>query len=229
MSLAKSEAGAEAKADMQLTDVDLDACLGELFGLRRVEGKGNLSFAFEGAGRSVLTLTRNLSGTASLTSAQGAITGVNVEQVLRRLERRPLSGGDYRSGRTPYDKLNVALKVANGIVTIDDAIVDGPSVRVTLGGSAAIPTRELDLKGTASLLSSPKEVAFELPFFVYGPWDEAMPLPDAQSLISRSDAAGQLLRSLHDSKTRDAVQSAIKRLTGQRPEPQPAAAPPPVQ
>src|SRR5262249_31347569 len=110
MALAKSEVGAEAKADMPFTDVDLDACLGELVGLRRVEGKGTLSFALEGAGRSVLTLTRSLSGTASLTSSQGAITGVNVEQVLRRLERRPLSGGDYRSGRTPFDKLNVALK-----------------------------------------------------------------------------------------------------------------------
>src|SRR5262249_12112526 len=140
---------------------------------------------------------------------------------------RPLSGGDYRSGRTPYDKLNVALKVANGIVTVDDTVVEGPSMRVTLGGTAAIPTRELDLKGTASLLGGAKEVAFELPFFVYGPWCAGLPPPDARSRISRSDAAGQLLRSLHDSKTRDAVQSAIKRLTGQRPEPQPAAAPPP--
>ena len=227
MALAKSEAGAEIKADMQFTDVDLDACLGELFGLRRVEGKGNLSFVLEGSGHSVLTLTRSLSGTASLTSSQGAISGINVEQVLRRLERRPLSGGDYRSGRTPYDKLNVALKVANGVVTVDDAIVDGSSARITLGGSASIPSRELDLKGTASLLNGPKDVAFELPFLVYGPWDDAMPLPDARSLISHSDAAAPLLRSLHDGKTRDAVRSAIERLTGPRQNVQPAAAPPP--
>ena len=226
MALAKSEAGAEVKADMQFTDVDLDACLGELFGLRRVEGKGNLSFVLEGSGHSVLTLTRSLSGTASLSSNQGAISGINVEQVLRRLERRPLSGGDYRSGRTPYDKLNVALKVANGVVTVDDAIVDGSSARITLGGSASIPSRELDLKGTASLLNGPKDVAFELPFFVYGPWDNAMPLPDARSLISHSDAAAPLLRSLQDGKTRDAVRSAIERLTGPRQSVQPAAAPP---
>jgi AsmA protein len=229
MAIAKSEAGAEVKSDMQFADVDLDSCLGELFGLRRVEGKGNLSFALEGSGASVLTLTHSLSGTASLASSQGALTGVNVEQVLRRLERRPLSGGDYRSGRTPFEKLNVALKVANGVVTVDDATVDGAAVRITLEGSASIPDRSVDLKGTASLLNGPNDVAFALPFFVLGPWDDALPLPDAQSLISRSDAAGQLLRSLHEGKTRDAVRAAIERLTGTRPAAQPAAAPPPAQ
>jgi hypothetical protein len=36
-------------------------------------------------------------------------------ELLRLLERRPLSGGgDYKSGRTPYDKLTVALTIAQG-------------------------------------------------------------------------------------------------------------------
>src|SRR5262249_30081371 len=53
LALAKAEGGAEMKSDMQFADVDLDSCLGDLFGLRRLEGKGNLSFALEGAGDSV--------------------------------------------------------------------------------------------------------------------------------------------------------------------------------
>ena len=163
LALAKAEGGAEIKSEMQFADVDLDACLGELFGLRRIEGKGNLSFALEGAGDSVLALTRNISGTVNLGAEHGALAGINVEQVLRRLERRPLSPGDYRSGRTPFDKLTVALKVANGAVTVADATLDGAAVRIALAGSASIPTRELDLKGTAALLNGPNEVAFELP------------------------------------------------------------------
>ena len=214
LAIAKAEDGAEVKTDMQFVDVDLDACLGELFGLRRVEGKGNLSFALEGAGRSVLSLTRSLSGTVSLTSQQGALGGVNVEQVLRRLERRPLSAGEYRSGHTPYDKLSVVLKVTDGVVSVDDATVDGSSMRIAIGGTASIPTRDLDLKGTASLLNGPNDVAFELPFIVNGPWDDALPLPDPQSLIQRSGAASSLLRAVRDSKTRDAVRSAIEQLTG---------------
>jgi AsmA protein len=234
VTLAKSPGGAEVKSDMQFTDVDLDACLGELIGLRRIEGKGNLNIALEGSGASVLNLTRNLSGTVTLLSQQGALSGVNVEQVLRRLERRPLSGADLRNGRTPYDKLNVALKIVNGVVAVDDATVDGAAVRITLGGGASIPARDLDLKGTASLLNGPNDVAFALPFVVAGPWDDAIPLPDPASLIQHSGAASGLLRAVRDSKTRDAVRSVIEKVTGARPtEPPPvpttASAPPPAQ
>ena len=217
LALAKAEGGAEVKSEMQFADVDLDSCLGELFGLRRIEGKGNLSFALEGAGDSVLALTRNISGTVNLGAERGAIAGINVEQVLRRLERRPLSPGDYRNGRTPFDKLTVALKVANGAVTVADATVDGAAVRIALAGTASIPTRELDLTGTAALLNGPNEVAFELPFVVNGPWDSPLPLPDTAILIRRSGAAAPLLDAARDRNAREAVRSALDRLMGPKP------------
>jgi AsmA protein len=184
-----------------------------------------MSFALEGAGESVFALTRNISGTVNLAAGHGSLVGVNVEQVLRRLERRPLSPGDYRNGRTPFDKLTVALKVANGEVSVADATVDGAAVRIALGGTASIPTRELDLKGTAALLNGPNEVAFELPFVVNGPWDSPMPLPDPASLIQRSGAAAPLLdavQSVRDKKTRDAVRNALDRLMGPKPATQAA-------
>ncbi len=225
LAIAKAGAGAEVKSEMHFVDVDLDSCLGELFGLHRLEGKGNLDFALEGTGNSVLDLTRKLSGTVSLESKQGALAGINVEQVLRRLERRPLSGGDYRSGHTPFDTLKLALKLANGAVTVDEASVNGSSVRIALGGTASVPAREVDLTGTASLLDSANNVAFELPFIVNGPWDDAIPLPDPASLIRRSGAAAPLRDAVRDRTTRDAVRSALDRLMGPRKAPAPAAAP----
>jgi AsmA protein len=218
LAIAKSETGAEVKSEMQFTDVDLETCLGELFGLRRLEGKGNMSFLLEGAGVSVMSLTQTLAGNVTLNAQQGALTGINVEQVLRRLERRPLSGsGDFRNGRTPFDKLNLALKVAKGAVSVDNASVDGPAVQIGLAGTASIPARELDLTGTARLLNGPNDVAYELPFFVTGPWDDPLPLPDTASLLQRSGAAAPLLESVRDKKTRDAVRSALERLGIHRP------------
>jgi len=223
LAIAKSETGADVRSEMQFTDVDLDTCLGELFGLRRLEGKGNVSFLLEGAGASVMNLTLTLGGTVTVTAQQGALTGINVEQMLRRLERRPLSGGgDVRNGRTPYERLNVVLKIANGAVTVEDASVDGAAVKIALTGAASIPARDLDLKGSASLLNGPNDVAFELPFVVNGTWDDAFPLPDPASLIRRSGAAAPLLDAVRDKKTRDAVRSALERLSGPRP---PAEAP----
>ena len=225
IALAKSEGGADFKADMNFANVDLDSCLGDLFGTRRLEGKGQLSLAIEGSGANVLALTRTLNGTASIKARDGALAGLNVEQLLRRLERRPLSGsGDLRSGRTAYDKLTVEILVKEGIVTVDSVNFEGPSVKVGMAGTASIPTRELDLKGSAGLVAPPSEgeQSFELPFVIQGSWDDPLMLPDAQILIRRSGAAAPLLQGLSNRKVRDQVRSAIEKLTGAAPAGRPA-------
>jgi AsmA protein len=217
LALASSEHSVDVKSQLQFTDVDLESCLGQLFGLRRLEGKGNIQLAVEGTGDSILAVTQTLSGTATLTGTNGALAGLNVEQLLRRLERRPLSGGgEFRSGRTPYDKITVALKINQGTVTAEDVKVEGATVVLGLVGSASIPARELDLKGTAALVAPPKPgvAPFELPFIVQGSWDDPIMLPDPESLIRRSGAAAPLLNAVRDRSTRDSVRSAIERLTG---------------
>ena len=217
LTLANYDAGVDVKSQLQFSDVDLESCLGQLFGLHRLEGKGNISFAVEGSGDSVLAVTRTLNGTASLIGEQGAIAGLNVEQLLRRLERRPLSGGgEFRTGRTPFDKIAVTLKITQGTVTVEDVKIDGSAVRLALAGSASIPTRELDLKGTAALVSSakPETAAFELPFIVQGSWDDPIMLPDPEALIRRSGAAAPLLNAVRDRRARDEARTVIERLTG---------------
>jgi AsmA protein len=216
MAFAESDQGVEVKSQLQFTDVDLETCLGQLFGLRRLEGKGSMSLNVEGTGNSVLDVTRTLSGSATLTGTNGALAGLNVEQLLRRLERRPLSGGgEFRSGRTPYEKIAIALKIAKGMVTVDDVTIDGAAVKLALAGTASIPERELDLKGTAALVTPPRPGAtpFELPFIVQGSWDDPIMLPDPEALIQRSGAAAPLYRAIQDRKAR----STIERLTGGTP------------
>ena len=219
LTLANFEKGVDVKSQLQFTDVDLETCLGQVFGLRRLEGKGNISLNVEGTGESVLAVTRTLNGTATLTGTNGALAGLNVEQLLRRLERRPLSGGgEFRSGRTPYDKISVALKIVQGMVTVEDVKIEGSAVRLALAGSASIPERELDLKGTAALTPSrPGAPVFELPFIVQGSWDDPIMLPDPEALIRRSGAAAPLLNAVRERSARDAVRSVIERLTGGNP------------
>jgi AsmA protein len=231
--LAKSAAGADFKAQLQFSNVDLDQCLGDMFGIRRLEGKGNLGFAIESSGSSVYDLTKSLNGTASLSSRKGAIAGFNVEQLLRRIERRPLSGGgEFRSGKTPFETLAVNLKIIEGVANVEDVRMEGPSVGLALSGSASIPARELDLRGTATLLSvaasgaNAAVPAFELPFMVQGSWDDPIILPDPQSRIQRSGAAQPILDAVRNRSTRDQVRSAIERLTGAVPS-QPAETAPP--
>jgi AsmA protein len=215
-SLAAAGPATSLKAQLQFTDVDLDQCLGELFGIRRLEGNGSLSLSVEGTGTSVLALTRTLNGQVSLTANHGALVGLNLEQLLRRLERRPLSAGsEFRTGRTPFQKLTVDLRMADGIATVQDVSLEASAVRVELGGIASIPSRDLNLKGVASLLApggGPTAPPFELPFVVQGRWDDPVMLPDPQTLIRRSGAAIPLLEALKDRQARESLRSTIEQL-----------------
>src|SRR5882762_5537727 len=227
--IARSDAVADVKAQFSFTDVDLQSCASELFGVTKLSGRGNLNVSLMASGSSPFGLAQSLDGTASLIGHDGAIGGFNVEQLLKRLERRPLSGGgNLRSGSTPYDNLTIAVKFSEGIATAEDIRVEGPAARITLSGTASVPAREYDLKGTASLTSAPNAApGFDLPFVVQGPWDDPLIFPDPESLIRRSPASAPLLDAVKDRKTRDAVRSVLERFTGggQKPAVPDAAAP----
>lgn len=225
LDLGSAENGVAVSSNMQFLDVDLETCLSQIFGMHRVQGRGNLAFNLSGSGESVLAMTHALNGTATLKAQSGALTGIDVEQLLRRLERRPLSGnGDFRQGRTPFDQLVVSLKVDNGLVSVADMHVDGPSVKLAVGGQASVPTRDLDLKGVARLVSNATSDEFDLPFVVQGPWDDPMMLPDPQSLIRHSGAAAPLLNAAKSYNASDAVRSVIDQLLA-NPSPPAASAP----
>jgi AsmA protein len=226
--IARSDAIADVKAQFQFTDVDLQACTSELFGINKLSGRGNLSVSLVASGASPFGLASSIDGSATLTGHDGAIAGFNVEQLLKRLERRPLSGGgNFRSGSTPYDNLTVSVKFNDGVATAEDVRLESAATRLTLTGTASVPSREYDLKGVASLTSAPNAPpGFDLPFVVQGPWDDPLVFPDPESLIRRSPGAAQLLDSIKDAKARDAVKSVIERFTGGGGKPAaPAAAP----
>lgn len=216
LGIARSDAIADVRAQFQLTDVDLQSAAGELFGVNKLSGRGNLNVSLVASGSSPFGLASSLDGTATLTGHDGAISGFNVEQLLKRLERRPLSGaGNFRQGSTPYDSINVSVRFVDGIATAEDIRVESPTSRLKLTGTASVPAREYDLRGVASLISAASgNPAFELPFVVQGPWDDPLIFPDAESLIRRSPATEPLLDAVKDRKARDTVKSVIERFTG---------------
>jgi AsmA protein len=203
-----------------------------LFGINKLSGRGNLNVSLVASGASPFGLAQSLDGTATLIGHDGAISGFNVEQLLKRLERRPLSGGgNFRSGSTPYDNLTIAVKFSDGVATAEDVRLEGQAARLTLTGTASVPAREYDMKGVASLTSAPNAApGFDLPFVVQGPWDDPLIFPDPESLIRRSPASAPLLDAVKDRKTRDAVRSVLERFTGggEKPSAPDAAAPAPA-
>jgi len=81
-----------------------------------------------------MNLTRTLAGTVERHGPGRRVSrAINVEQVLRRLERAPVvRAATCATGRTPFDRLNIVLKIANGAVNVEDASVDGAAVKIAL-------------------------------------------------------------------------------------------------
>ena len=206
--------GIEVSSHVRFDEVDLGNCLSQIFGLHnKLEGHGTLALDVDGSGNSVWAVTRTLNGTASLNAHDGALVGINVEQLLQRLEKRPLSGnGDFRTGSTAFDRLALNVKIDQGLISVQRLEFNGPAVKLQLAGEASIPSRDLDLQGTATLVSANSTDDFALPFTVQGPWDSPVPLPDASSLIRHSNAAAPLLEAVKRHSAGDAVRSVIDQL-----------------
>jgi len=212
IALGKAESGVEFSSQMQFSNVELEKCLGELFDIHRLVGSGNLAFSVDSVGHSVQELAGNLNGTVQVAAKQGALNGWNVEQMMRGLQRSPLSANsDFRNGRngrTPFDKLDIGLRVAHGLATIEDVVLEGPSVRLALTGTTSIAAREFDFSGIANLIggaTSDGNASFELPFTVQGQWGNPLITPDIRTLIQRSPATGPLLDAVQDKKMLDNI------------------------
>ncbi len=222
----------EVRSSLNVQRAQLGLGLGEWFGFRRLDGTANVQMAIEAHGTSMADLARTANGQVTLTAIEGAFHGFNAEAVLRRLERRPLAttGADARSGRTPYDRIAATVRIAGGVATTTDLLIDGQVVRINAEGVARLPTRELDMRGVATLkrrttAAGVPEPNFELPFIVQGAWDDPFILPDPQALIRRSGAAAPLRDITRDRDALRAVLDAINRQSVQDAE---TALPPPA-
>jgi AsmA protein len=198
----------EFKIDATVSDFDLGPGFAALADIQRLEGKGTLALAVESSGHDMFALTRGLSGTMTLSAAQGTLSGINVEQALRRLERNPLSGSpELAGGRTTFDRLNAKLRIEEGTATIEEAQVTSTQMRLRLAGEASVVRRHLDLRGTATLVQASASAAapsFELPFLLLGSWERPFLLPDPTALIQRSGSTAPVIdaaRRQSESKT----------------------------
>jgi AsmA protein len=225
IAVARSEAGADFSSQMQFSRVNLQNCLGQLFDIDQLSGTGNLSFSATSSGRNIKELAGNLNGTVHVAAAEGGLSGLNIEQVMRRLQRSPLAGGgDLRTGRTPFDRLNIGLRIVQGLATIDDVVLEGPNVRLAVTGTTSIPEREFNLAGTANLISDAPEAAplFALPFTVKGQWTSPSIVPDTRAMMEKSPLVRSLLDAQErerserdrnqDKTTRDDIQDTVNRV-----------------
>jgi AsmA protein len=157
----------------ELTDADLGAALAD-FGRPAASGRGAARFSIETSGVSPAAAVAALTGTAALEAADGGIAGVNLEEALRRSQRRPIDvARDMRLGGTAFDKLGVSLSVDDGRAQIERGALTSHGVGAELEGLIDLVAQSWALRLNAVQTDAAGEEsqnAAHLTLDIDGPW-----------------------------------------------------------
>ena len=162
---------------------------------QRITGSVSGEFDLRSLGADTSTLLAGLAGTVKIDLTNGEIAGLDLEQALRRAERRPLSlATELRGGKTQYNHIVGSILIDKGVAIVEKAEGMGAGAAFSLTGAATIPTHELAfrLKAWQASPAAPVPGAMQLAIDVGGTWDAPAVVIDPQSLIQRSRAAAPL-------------------------------------
>lgn len=145
LSLSPSVRGIDVKLTGSLERADATALLQGVSATRRMGGAVHVNLQAETSGDSILALMRGVDGKAAVTVRQGDLVGINLPEVLRRVEKRPLLAAlDMRGGRTPFDVANASFRATRGVVEVK------PGRAAVLGGQGDVLEGRSDCRSEAS-------------------------------------------------------------------------------
>lgn len=191
LTFSQNIAGLDFRLQAGFDKTDLGKLSADLPEFRRFSGTGYGQLALSGTGTTYADVANGLSGKLSLSARNGDIAGVALSDLLKRVERQPLSAfREWRGGRSTYDIAMLNGTLTNGIFEITESTVTGTGYKLLLSGRSSLINRQMALSG---VLTGGSTGLVRLPFEATGPLFDPLITPDTQVLIQRSGAAGPLL------------------------------------
>jgi AsmA protein len=184
--------GVEAKILGSFDQIDAGSFLSQMAGIYSITGLAQGQMTFDASGRSFAELAAGMTGKLSVNLKQGEISGLDLAEVARRVQQRPLATAlDWRGGRTYFDQLNVALAVTDGVGELAEGTLNAAGLQGSFTGQVDISQRQLNLRGvvTAPTTAVP---AKGFPLEITGGWDSPLVAPDIHALIERSKVTAPL-------------------------------------
>lgn len=160
------------KAQGSVDRLDLGAVLADLGQDRWMLGATRGSLSLEGAGRDAGTLARSVSGRIALRSEDGALSGLDLADLLQR-GGTPVAGlPARRNGRTPYRHAAVSVLFSEGVGEIVEGSIEAGALTASLSGRLTLVDRRFEARAELT----PRDAAEAAPrmttrFDMSGPWD----------------------------------------------------------
>ncbi|MBJ6125339.1 AsmA family protein [Microvirga splendida] len=196
LSLAAHDGLVDFKSQGSFSGVKIAPFLAAAGEPRWITGRARGQFSFDGHGRNPADVIRQAAGRSSIELTDGELVGINLEDALRRVEKRPLLASlNWKGGRTPFDKAEAQIVVQDGVGQIVEGKLKGKAVQARLRGQVLLVDRTLQVTAGVAPVDAPAGQAPALAFDVTGDWDNVAIMPEVRSLIERSGAAKPLFPS----------------------------------
>ncbi|MBL8907694.1 MAG: AsmA family protein [Rhizobiales bacterium] len=186
------------------SDFDGRALLKDFAGFGRIEGKTSAKLSVATTGSSQAEMASLLKGSAEFRFHDGAVRGINIAQMVRKLGKATLSGWeDQPEQKTDFSELGATFTIADGLAETHDLKLVSPALRVTGAGEVDLLRRALDFKLEPKLVASLEGqggegdlTGFPVPIIVKGPWSKPKIYPDVKGILNDPEAAYQTLQKL---------------------------------
>jgi AsmA protein len=182
-----SQPGLGLDASFDLKGLATQPFLSDAAGFDRLSGTGNFDIQVSGRGKSERALISSLDGKGAVSFLNGAITGINLAEMVRNVGTAFTAGGGTQ--KTDFAELGGTFTMTNGIVTNKDLALKSPLLRVEGAGTVELPPRtvhyRVEPKAVASLEGQGGKTdagGISVPVIVEGPWDNLSFRPDVAAM-----------------------------------------------
>ena len=172
----------------QLTGLNAKPFLTDVAGFERLEGTGAIQLDVQASGKSQKALVENLDGTGAINFQDGAITGINLAQMVRNVKSAFQNPGGTQ--KTDFAELSGSFDITDGVLKNDDLLLLNPLLRVRGDGQADIGARTVNYRLTPKAVATTKgqggqvqEEGIAVPVIIEGPWHDVSYRPDLKSVI----------------------------------------------
>ena len=171
-----------------------------------LEGKGNVALDVQTAGNTVTAMKKALAGTAKLSLKDGALKGINLDDLMRKLKKQPAPASSQQ--RTDLSELTASFLIRNGVAHNDDLLAKAPLLRLTGSGDADIGANALNYVAKVSGESGGTGLAVKID----GPLDAPQFHPDFGALARdlAKDQAGKAEDKLKE-RAKDYLKGLLRR------------------
>ena len=181
-------AGLGVDASVALKGVQAGPLLAAAADFDRLTGSGAIDLHLAGRGATERQLVASLDGNGAISFADGAITGINLAEMVRNVGSAFAGTGGTQ--KTDFAELGGTFTVVNGIVNNQDLALKSPLLRVEGKGSAELPPRtvhyRVEPKAVASLEGQGGKAdlgGIQVPVIIEGRWDNLSYRPDLEAML----------------------------------------------